>query len=102
MMCLCRIFALRKPKTNIQILQQNVMLKHKLLVAFMKKQGREVFSEVRMAYIDTLSKVLSSHFRAYLGAVERLEVLAVFNLPGCFNRFLICCVCLPPVSTNLA
>lgn len=51
-----------------------MLLKHKLLVAFMKKHGPEVFAEVRAAYIDTLSKVLSSHFRAYLGAVEKLEV----------------------------
>lgn len=66
---------MRKPKTNIQILQQNVLLKHKMLVAFMRRHGPEVFAEVRAAYIDTLSKVLSSHFRAYLSAVERLEVI---------------------------
>lgn len=65
---------MRKPKTNIQILQQNVLLKHKMLIAFMRRHGPEVFTEVRAAYIDTLSKVLSSHFRAYLSAVERLEV----------------------------
>ena len=64
----CRIYALRKPKTNIQILQQNV------LIAFMRRHGHEVFAEVRAAYIETLSKVLSSHFRAYLSAIERLEV----------------------------
>ncbi len=70
----CSIYALRKPKTNIQILQQNVLLKHKMLIAFMRRHGHEVFAEVRAAYIEILSKVLSSHFRAYLSAIERLEV----------------------------
>lgn len=70
----CRIYALRKPKTNIQILQQNVLLKCKFLVAFLRQHGREVFLEIRSAYVETLSRVLSTHFRAYLGAVERLQV----------------------------
>lgn len=69
-----RIYALRKPKTNIQILQQNVLLKYKYLVTFVNLHGPEVFAEVRAAYIDTLSRVLSSHFRAYLAAIERLKV----------------------------
>lgn len=72
---MCRIYALRKPKTNIQILQQNVLLKYKYLVAFLRQHGREVYTEVRAAYVDTLSRVLSSHFRAYLAALERLQVL---------------------------
>ncbi|KAK9822680.1 hypothetical protein WJX81_008329 [Elliptochloris bilobata] len=70
---MARIFALRKPKTNIQILQQNVLLKQKHLVGFLRQHGREVFGEVRTAYVDTLSRVLSSHFRAYLAALERLQ-----------------------------
>lgn len=69
-----RIYSLRKPKTNIQILQQNVLLKCKYLVTFLRLHGREVFTEVRAAYVDTLSRVLSSHFRAYLAAIDRLKV----------------------------
>ena len=71
-----RIYSLRKPKTNIQILQQNVLLKCKYLVTFLRLHGREVFTEVRAAYVDTLSRVLSSHFRAYLAAIDRLKVSA--------------------------
>ncbi len=70
----CRIYALRKPKTNIQILQQNVLLRYKFLVAFTRRHGRDVFQEIRAAYVETLSRVLSSHFKAYLGAIERLQV----------------------------
>lgn len=41
-----RIYNLRKPKTNIQILQQNVLLKHKHLAAFLRRFAREVYLEV--------------------------------------------------------
>jgi hypothetical protein len=73
MLILSRIYQLRKPKTNIQILQQNVLLRQKYLVTFLRQHGREVFPEVRTAYIDTLSKVLSAHFRSYLAALERMQ-----------------------------
>lgn len=71
---LCRIYQLRKTKTNIQILQQNVLLKQKYMVTFLRQHGPEVFHEMRTAYVETLSRVLSSHFRSYLAALERLQV----------------------------
>ena len=85
-----RIFALRKPKTNIQILQQNVLLKQKHLVGFLREHGQEVFGEVRAAYADTLSRVLSSHFRAYLAALERLQVSSRRHLPTCAGACSLC------------
>ncbi|XP_044475581.1 vacuolar protein sorting-associated protein 52 A-like isoform X2 [Mangifera indica] len=69
-----KLYALRKPKTNIQILQQNVLLKYKYVVSFLKEHGREVYTEVRAAYIDTMNKVLSAHFRAYIQALEKLQL----------------------------
>jgi vacuolar protein sorting-associated protein 52 len=41
-----RIYALRKPKTNIQILQQNMLLRFRYLVTFLRTHGPEVFGEV--------------------------------------------------------
>jgi len=76
-----RIYALRKPKTNIQILQQNVLLRYKFLVAFTHRHGRDIFNEIRAAYVETLSRVLSSHFKAYLGAIERLQVTSLHFSP---------------------
>lgn len=69
-----RIYSLRKDKTNIQILQQNVLLRYRYLVAFLQAHGREVFEEVRTAYVDTLSRVLASKFRAYINATDKLLV----------------------------
>lgn len=69
-----KLYALRKPKTNIQILQQSVLLKYKYVVSFLKEHGNEVYIEVRAAYIDTMNKVLSAHFRAYILALEKLQL----------------------------
>ena len=74
-----RIYQLRKTKTNIQILQQNVLLKQKYMVTFLRQHGPEVFHEMRSAYVETLSRVLSSHFRSYLAALERLQVSTLLN-----------------------
>ncbi|KAF7153126.1 hypothetical protein RHSIM_Rhsim01G0101300 [Rhododendron simsii] len=72
-----KLYALRKPKTNIQILQQSVLLKYKAyryVISFLKEHGKEVYTEVRAAYVDTMNKVLSAHFRAYIQALEKLQL----------------------------
>ncbi|EPS67411.1 hypothetical protein M569_07361, partial [Genlisea aurea] len=69
-----KLAALRKPKTNIQILQQNVLLKYKYVVVFLREHGKDVYVEVRAAYVDTMNKVLSSKFKAYIQALEKLQL----------------------------
>ncbi|KAK1407641.1 hypothetical protein QVD17_39262 [Tagetes erecta] len=69
-----KLYALRKPKTNIQILQQSILLKYKYAISFLKEHGKEIYNEVRAAYTDTMNKVLSAHFRAYIQALEKLQL----------------------------
>ncbi|KVH98490.1 vacuolar protein sorting-associated protein 52 A [Cynara cardunculus var. scolymus] len=69
-----KLYALRKPKTNIQILQQSILLKYKYVISFLKEHGKEIYTEVRAAYTDTMNKVLSAHFRAYIQALEKLQL----------------------------
>ncbi|KDP43341.1 hypothetical protein JCGZ_25446 [Jatropha curcas] len=69
-----KLHALRKPKTNIQILQQSVLLKYKYVISFLMEHGKEIYTEVRGAYVDTMNKVLSAHFRAYIQALEKLQL----------------------------
>nr|CAB3500490.1 unnamed protein product [Digitaria exilis] len=52
-----KFYALRKPKTNIQILQQSILLKYKYTITFLKEHAKEIYAEVRAAYIDTMNKV---------------------------------------------
>ncbi|GMH45399.1 hypothetical protein BSKO_13356 [Bryopsis sp. KO-2023] len=68
-----KIYQLRRPRTNIQIIQHNVLLRFKYFVAFLRDHGGEVYSEVRLEYIKTLSKVLSQHFRSYLTDIEKMQ-----------------------------
>ncbi|KAL9861822.1 Vacuolar protein sorting-associated protein 52 B [Arabidopsis thaliana] len=83
-----KLIALRKPKTNIQILQQSVLLKYKYIISFLKEHGKEVFMDVRAAYIDTMNKVLSAHFRAYIQALEKLQldIATAYDLIGVETR----------------
>ncbi|GKV00398.1 hypothetical protein SLEP1_g13091 [Rubroshorea leprosula] len=83
-----KLYALRKPKTNIQILQQNVLLKYKYVISFLKEHSKEVYGEVRAAYIDTMNKVLSAHFRAYIQALEKLQldIATSYDLIGVETR----------------
>ncbi|KAK6126979.1 hypothetical protein DH2020_039280 [Rehmannia glutinosa] len=69
-----KLNALRKPKTNVQILQQSVLLKYKYVILFLKDHGKEVYLDVRAAYIDTMNKVLSTKIRAYIQALEKLQL----------------------------
>uniref|UniRef100_A0A0D3HEY9 Uncharacterized protein n=1 Tax=Oryza barthii TaxID=65489 RepID=A0A0D3HEY9_9ORYZ len=54
-------FSMRKPGTNIQILQQNM-------------HGSKVYTDVRATYADTMNKVLSAHFQVYIEALEKLKL----------------------------
>nr|CAB3499333.1 unnamed protein product [Digitaria exilis] len=49
-------FAMRKPGTNIQILQQNLLQKHRYLVLFLKEHGSETYANLCASYVDTMNK----------------------------------------------
>ncbi|OEL17489.1 Vacuolar protein sorting-associated protein 52 A [Dichanthelium oligosanthes] len=67
-------FAMRKPGTNIQILQQNLLQKHRYLVLFLKEHGSETYGDLCASYVDTMNKVLSTYFRVYVEALEGLKL----------------------------
>ncbi|KAM0874321.1 hypothetical protein ACQ4PT_037517 [Festuca glaucescens] len=65
--------SMRKPGTNIQILQQN-LLQNWYLVYFLKEHGLETYNDVCAAYVDKMNKVLSADFRVYVEALEKLKL----------------------------
>ncbi|XP_039135375.1 vacuolar protein sorting-associated protein 52 A isoform X2 [Dioscorea cayenensis subsp. rotundata] len=69
-----KIHALRKLKTSIQIPQDNILLKYRCLIIFLKEHGMEIYNEVKATYIDTMNKILSAHFRAYIQAMGKLQL----------------------------
>ncbi|GJM84882.1 hypothetical protein PR202_ga00594 [Eleusine coracana subsp. coracana] len=49
-------FAMRKPGTNIQILQQNLLQKHRYLILFLKEHGSDKYANVCASYVYTMNK----------------------------------------------
>lgn len=70
---LSKFAQLRRPKTNIQILQQSVLLKFKYFGTFLRKYGPEVYDEVVSFYVTTISGVLAGHFKTYVSALANLR-----------------------------
>lgn len=76
-------FAMRNPGTNIQILQQNLLQKHRYLVLFLKEHGSETYGDLCASYVDTMNKVLSTYFHVYVEALEKLKL--EIGVPSDFN-----------------
>jgi hypothetical protein len=69
-----RVASLRKKMTNIQILQQSVLLKYKGLYKFLLEHAPEVAAEVREAYTTTMSAIYLRHVKGYLAELMRAKV----------------------------
>lgn len=68
-----KLYSLRKPKTNIQILQQNVLLRFKYLITFLRQHAPEVLTEVRACYVETMSRVLKQALQGYVSSLAYLQ-----------------------------
>ena len=69
---LLKINQFKKPLANYQI-PQNAMLRFKFYFQFLQKVNREVASEIREEYIDTMSKIMFSYFKSYSGRLAKLQ-----------------------------
>ena len=49
------------------------MLRFKFYFQFLQKVNREVASEIREEYIDTMSKIMFSYFKSYSGRLAKLQ-----------------------------
>lgn len=62
---LSKIALLRRPRTNVQIIKQNVLLKYKEMVHFLDELCPAQYSAVHKAYVDTMAVLYHSLFRQY-------------------------------------
>jgi len=69
-----RVASLRKRMTNIQILQQSVLLKYKGLFHFLTEHAPEVAAEIRDMYTTTMSAIYLKHVKGYLSELMRLRI----------------------------
>eukprot|EP00123_Amoebidium_parasiticum_P020524 comp51628_c0_seq1/m.47678 comp51628_c0_seq1/g.47678 ORF comp51628_c0_seq1/g.47678 comp51628_c0_seq1/m.47678 type:complete len:716 (-) comp51628_c0_seq1:104-2251(-) len=69
-----RMLSLRKPNTNIQLLQQNTLLPYKYFMHFLKQHNKQVAQEICGHYVDTMSKIYFSLFKLYLSKLQKLRI----------------------------
>ncbi|CAM9679004.1 unnamed protein product [Ectocarpus sp. 12 AP-2014] len=69
-----KIGELRRPKTNVQIIQKNSLLKYKYLMQFMYDNVPEAAEEIRVVYIESMGRTISALFRAYHAQLMKLEL----------------------------
>mmetsp|Transcript_80659 Transcript_80659/g.179204 ORF Transcript_80659/g.179204 Transcript_80659/m.179204 type:complete len:728 (-) Transcript_80659:56-2239(-) len=69
-----KINTLKKPKTNLQILQRNVLVKFKFFTQFLAEHHPGVADEVKLHYIGTMSAVYLKQFRTYVSSLTKLEL----------------------------
>lgn len=71
-----KIGALRKRMTNVQILQQAVLLKFKTFYAFLQEHAPDKAAEVLEAYSATMSSIFLRLFKAHIGDLTRMSTEA--------------------------
>lgn len=69
-----KISTLKKPKTNLQIVQQNVLIKFQYLVHFLQAQAPQTAGEVSSFYIVTMRSVYLHQFKAYTTSLNKLQL----------------------------
>lgn len=67
-----QINGLKKPKTNIQILQQNDLINYRVFLYFLKEHNVDVFLEISQNYAKLMSKIYTNNFKTYLGDLNKL------------------------------
>lgn len=66
--------ALRKPKTNVQMLQQTGLIKYSSLIQFLQQEALHVAEDLRNMYIASMDRTLHSLFRSYHEKLMKLEI----------------------------
>ena len=62
----------KKPMSNYQVLQET-LLKYKYFYEFLSTHAPSVAAEIKAEYVDTVSKVYFSYFKAYQSRLIKLE-----------------------------
>ena len=62
---------LKAPKTNVQIIQRNVLVKLQGFLVFLHQHAPATYDEFAAHYCTTLSKIYSTQFRSYQASMAR-------------------------------
>jgi hypothetical protein len=67
--------ALRKPKTNVQIVQQSGLLKYSQLFSFIQNEAPFLGEELRSMYVECMGRTLLSLFKSYTSQLLKLDLV---------------------------
>jgi hypothetical protein len=65
--------AIRKPKTNIQMVQQNALLKYSPLFHFLEKEAFVAADDLRSIYVESMGRTLMNLFKNYSAQLAKLD-----------------------------
>jgi len=68
-----QFMALRKPKTNVQILQQSSLIKYAPLYRFLQQEAEATADDLRTIYVESMGKTVFHLFRNYLAQLLKLD-----------------------------
>ncbi|CAF0894611.1 unnamed protein product [Adineta ricciae] len=68
-----KIYQFRRPMANYE-LPQNALLGNRFYYEFLLTNDRQIADEIRREYLDTLSKVYFSYFKAYSSKLMKLQL----------------------------
>jgi len=70
-----QINAIRKPKTNVQVLQQTSLVKYAPLFRFLQLEAPAIAEELRTLYIESMGRTLHNLFKAYYNQLLKLDLV---------------------------
>ncbi|KAI5302390.1 hypothetical protein KEM56_000734, partial [Ascosphaera pollenicola] len=69
-----QIKTLRSPNVNAQLLQQNALIRHKEIFAFLHRNHAQLAADLTQAYVNTMRWYFSSLFQRYIQAMEGIKL----------------------------
>eukprot|EP00929_Paragymnodinium_shiwhaense_P014395 TRINITY_DN122300_c0_g1_i1.p1 TRINITY_DN122300_c0_g1~~TRINITY_DN122300_c0_g1_i1.p1 ORF type:complete len:705 (-),score=222.94 TRINITY_DN122300_c0_g1_i1:93-2207(-) len=69
-----KVNSLKTPKTNLQILQRNVLVRFKFFNTFLAEHHPAVGEEIKQHYVSTMASVYLKQFKTYVQNLSRLEL----------------------------
>eukprot|EP01091_Cochliopodium_minus_P019899 TRINITY_DN8517_c0_g1_i1.p1 TRINITY_DN8517_c0_g1~~TRINITY_DN8517_c0_g1_i1.p1 ORF type:complete len:767 (-),score=247.53 TRINITY_DN8517_c0_g1_i1:17-2317(-) len=69
------IYGLKKPRSNIQIVQQTIIKKYKYFIKFLNDHAPQAATEVLNVYTDTLSKIYTAYMKTYITNITKLRLI---------------------------
>ena len=70
-----QIISLKKNKTNVQVIQQNSLLKYSALYHFLQKDAPSIADEIKALYENIMSRIVLNVFKNYYTQLLKLDMI---------------------------